>query len=1430
MSGAGGRSINDLSVGHAVSVDARTGAAGLRVPIPCPTGRGGAGPQLALTYSSSAGSTAFGLGWTLAGLPAISIDTHKRLPRWDGTDKFQLGGDELVPWLEGGGGSPTPRTFEIGNHRIQIFRVRMGGSGVRIEQWTHALTGRIHFRTRDAQNAITIFGARAGTTTRIADPEDESRTFAWLPEVRIDARGNAIWLDYAAEDARGIDRASPAEGGRTASAQRYLKRIRYANAEPLVLDDELASGTLDERLRWCFQLVFDYGDHAPDPAVAADRAWLARPDATSTYRAGFDVRTHRLCRRILTFHHFDELGASPVLVNELRLEHELDPAGSVLRSIREVGHRVDGATRTSAELPPLAMVYAPPAATGAFTPVPAESTANVPAGLLGQRYAFVDLFGEGLPGILAETEGAWYWKPNIGDGRFGAQAVLSEKPAVRRGAAGLGDHDRDGDTDLAQLTGRFAGAFELDREAGVWQEFRPLSTVPHVEALGGRAQWADLNGDGRADLVIAQADRFLWFPSGDEGFEAPVEVPKPPGVPATLEDAALDFYFADMNGDGLPDLVRVQNGRIEYWPNLGNGRFADGVVMDDAPWISTEREIDPSRLRFVDLDGSGTTDLLYLGEGEIRAWINAGGNRFVDGPHLRGLPYLDGASSVRIVDLLGDGRPCLVWSSPLPGAEAPLQYLPLVPEVRPRLLLSVEDSLGLETRLVWGHSSRHYRRDVAAGRGWSTKLPMHVSVVDRIETHDRIGGTSDVRRYEYRDGFYDGDEREWRGFGQVDLFDADTSDGGPAPGEPGFAAPTLTRTWFHLGTEMWNHRRPVDAYDADPQLPRLPTHVCDDSLAGALPSELDDALRALAGREIRSEVYAIDAEGRRGDHPFVVTQQCARVRQVQPAHRAYAAGFSVVEHESITATYDQVAGDPRVEGRIIVATDELDQPTCDAAIAYARRAGRPREADAQDRTSITIHDFTLRNFDLPERFELGVPLESRDLELSLPAADLARVTRERLRAPDVAAALAAPAPHHTALGAGLGARLLSWDRSYYWNDDATAALAFGEVGALVRVHHEESAVFAPGFVADVYGARVDSTRLTAAGYTLRDGLWWQSDDVHLFGPAARFYQREGMAHRDGTVTRMTLDAYALEQIATVDPSGNQTTTEIDYCAIAPRRVTDANGAVAETLYDALGVAVVSTARGAVAGQPWGMELLASYTTRSAPSTAQQVLADPAHYLQGAGQFTYYDLGAWQREGAPITVVQLSAEELRADGAGGGTSAGRIAVGVSYLDGFGRVLQEKHLVDAGDAIARDTSGGVVVDAGGHPVLAPADPRWRCSGHVTYDRKQRPVRTHEPFHTGAWAYEGDAVLAQLGVATIELYDAVGRSVRRELPNGTFERTTYGPWRVERADANDTVFESTYRLLRESRPVDDPERQAYEHALAHRDTTSAAVLDPR
>ena len=93
-------------------------------------------------------------------------------------------------------------------------------------------------------------------------------------------------------------------------------------------DPQLLDATAADPAAWHFEVVFDYGEH--DPAVPTPEeslTWPCRVDPFSAYRAGFEVRTYRTCRRVLMFHRFTEhLGPGPVLVRSTDLMYMSDVA------------------------------------------------------------------------------------------------------------------------------------------------------------------------------------------------------------------------------------------------------------------------------------------------------------------------------------------------------------------------------------------------------------------------------------------------------------------------------------------------------------------------------------------------------------------------------------------------------------------------------------------------------------------------------------------------------------------------------------------------------------------------------------------------------------------------------------------------------------------------------------------------------------------------------------------------------------------------------------------------------------------------------------------------------------------------------------------------------------------------------------------------
>jgi len=195
-----------------------------------------------------------------------------------------------------------------------------------------------------------------GTTpeSRIADPADPTRIFTWLLAESWDNRGNVILYSYKAEDGEGVDCQCEHEINRRPEARatnRLIKRIRYGNRTPIHDRAELRG------VSWMFEVVFDYGDHADSTPTPGDtEPWPVRLDPFSAYRAGFEVRSYRRCRRILMFHHFpEETGVgSDCLVRALSLFYDDEreeracpeqPVASLLSAVRLTGYRREARAR-----------------------------------------------------------------------------------------------------------------------------------------------------------------------------------------------------------------------------------------------------------------------------------------------------------------------------------------------------------------------------------------------------------------------------------------------------------------------------------------------------------------------------------------------------------------------------------------------------------------------------------------------------------------------------------------------------------------------------------------------------------------------------------------------------------------------------------------------------------------------------------------------------------------------------------------------------------------------------------------------------------------------------------------------------------------------------------------------------------------------------
>ena len=1112
-------------------------------------------------------------------MASITRKTDKGLPRYldeQDSDVFVLSGaEDLVPvyrqdaagaWVRDRQGKLVIHEDLLDGHRVRRYWPRTEGLFARIERWTNFVDASdVHWRSISKDNVLTIYGSAVGS--RVLDPGDAAHIFSWLIcEVRDD-KGNAVLYRYKAEDGVGVDLGRVNERNRgplddpRRTSNRYLKRILYGNRSSLLDDAGQRPRVLSEaqtaNAGWMFELVFDFGDHDPaapkpkddeqrDGAGSLLHPWPYRRDPFSIYRSGFEVRTSRLCRRVLMFHHFPgeaEVGGD-CLVRSTDLDYadtqgaadERKPVYAFLQAVTQTGYRRNGAGYDKRSTPPVEFEYTQPNVQEAVHNVNVESLRNLPIGVDGSTYQWTDLHGEGTPGILTEQADAWFYKRNlspIGNQpvEFAPLELVASKPnlAMAGARAQFMDLAGDGQPDLVVLDGPTPGFYAHDDDEG-WQPFRAFTSQLNRNSRDPNMRLVDLDGDGHADVLISEDDALVWHASlGEEGFGPAQRCPTPSddekGPRLVFADGTQSVYLADLSGDGLTDLVRICNGEVCYWPNLGYGHFGAKLTMDHAPTVDYPDQFDPKRLRLADIDGSGTTDIIYLhGEG-VRLYFNQSGNGWSAPQVLRVFPRVDDVVSIVPTDLFGNGTACLVWSSPLVGdAQRQMRYVDLMGGQKPHLLIRTVNNLGAETHVHYAPSTKFYLQDKRDGKPWITKLPFPVHVVEKVETFDHISRNRFVTRYAYHHGYFDGEEREFRGFGMVEHWDteqlaalskSDTFPVGDNVAADSHVPPIHTKTWFHTGiylgkqhvsdffagllnaTDRGEYFREPGLTDAESRALLLPDTVLPQALTLA---EEREACRTLKGAMLRQEVYALDASAK-APFPYSVTEQNFSISALQPRGDNRHGVFFTHAREAISYHYERNPADPRVQHALTLEVDAYGNVLKAAAIGYGRRASM-RVVDAQQRVQMLPNPglAMLAAADQQKQTETLVtytenrvtnavstagaqrnplPCETRSFELTgyVPSGPGGRFGPSDF----VEAEPDNPSPtsrlrhvfrkefaYEVAATGAQGRRPIEWARSLYRKDDLTGLLPMGQVASLALAGESYKLAFTPGLLAQVF--------------------------------------------------------------------------------------------------------------------------------------------------------------------------------------------------------------------------------------------------------------------------------------------------------------------------------------------------------------------------
>ncbi len=726
-------------LGESFEPQLNTGTASYAVPLKAAPGRAGFAPQLVLRYNGGWGNGALGMGWRLD-LPGIQRQTDKGLPRYDdgpdGDHFITIGGDELV----------LVETLDAG--AVRVYREKNEATFSKYLYYPGAQRWEI-LTTSGIKHALgTCFDGTA-TEARIMHPDNASNVFLWSIAESMDPNGNTVRFTYHRDQ-----------------HQVYCEAITYND------DGSGASGNT-------MKVAFTYEDTRPDPV--------------EDYRPTFRMVT---AKRLIAVGVYE----NTLLVRRYDLAYHSDGEVSLLASVTQVGD--DGASA----LPPASFTYTSLAfaATPTLKPVSGLGGAFLLRdGQNGDDFPgaaqVIDFNADGLPDLYASKHGGSdrfefdLFYRNLGKGRFERVALSEAESAgypIQAQNSFLRDLTGNGRVDLIAQKGGLSENFVYKtNEGGKWSaKEHPFQLLGGVTAehvfTGDEVRSADLDFDKNIDTlrswtaVTASGTGVVfsaYFYRGDGRFEhvAQTMTDIVPGLSTTFAASNGRLLLSDMNGDRMLDLVLLSdatNGGVRWWPSLGRGRFepvAGGRTMRGGPDYGDVND-QMSDWQVEDINGDGYADLVGLTGYSLEVYLNRAGQGYTDKQAFNlGVYYNPEATAWRLVDVDGDGvlELLLCTGQQQFPDQMPVgfHYVELFEGDKSFLLKTITNGIGLTTTLTYSSSVAEMVRAREAGSPWKQWAPFPVPVVTRTEVFDGVNAPY-VTEITYQDAYYDGLEREFRGF------------------------------------------------------------------------------------------------------------------------------------------------------------------------------------------------------------------------------------------------------------------------------------------------------------------------------------------------------------------------------------------------------------------------------------------------------------------------------------------------------------------------------------------------------------------------------------------------------------------------------------------------------------------------------------------
>lgn len=672
----------DLSV-------APTGAATYNIDLTVPPGTAGLTPKLSIQYNSQQKNGFLGMGFSLQGLTAITRASQNKAQNgkihgvdYTDEDRFALGGQQLVATQGDYGQNQTEYHTYIDAQAKIISYDRQGNGPKEFKVWTKGGQVAEYGNTEDSRVKAdvkkpdgTVIDDQTVSMWALDKIQDQAGNYLQVKYTKDDQENGTFYpqeIDYTANDAAGV---KPYNKIEFSYEDRPDKSISYHSGSKTTLDKRLSDikiyaedQTGTSKLVYDYHLTYEQSQNTTHSLLSSIQLCGYDKDGTTAkcYPAtkfnwqqneeGWEDAPQYTPQAPIVDSYFSDLGVKiiDVIGNGLGslVQNDIDNYQSAWIN------NGTGWTENNKYMPPYEMRDHYYSDTGA---------------------RFVDFTGNGLVDEImgfGDEKGAW---ANTGNGWEQMTKYAPDIPGgiitdEKDNGVRFLDLNGDGLVDIIQHGGELNNAW-INNGAG-WTEDStynfPAEIVDDYHSDMG-VRLIDLNGNGKLDAIMSfnNTNKGAWINTGTGWKEAPNYTPE---IQAGIVDADSKdngVRFADLNGDGLVDMIQNVNnesGEDEAWINTGTGwKVAPEYKTNiQAGFIDAKHR--DNGIKFVDLNGDGVLDIVQnTGDDawEKDAWINTGTGWKEDknyAPPTEIVTEDHQNNGVRFIDLNGNGLQDIVYN------------------------------------------------------------------------------------------------------------------------------------------------------------------------------------------------------------------------------------------------------------------------------------------------------------------------------------------------------------------------------------------------------------------------------------------------------------------------------------------------------------------------------------------------------------------------------------------------------------------------------------------------------------------------------------------------------------------------------------------------------------------------------------------------